>query len=82
MALWGKVDEAAKAPKFDINSKGESGVSQHANTCFGMTVAEAKLVSPATAGWVRVVNGTGGRSGRKTIENLVVIRRMENAANT
>lgn len=76
MAQFGKSDKQADAPLFDVNSKGESGTDQYGNTVFGFSVAEAQLLPGTAPGWVRVVQGTGGRSNRKFVETLVVARRF------
>lgn len=76
MALFGKSDTANNAPKGDVNSAGQTGIQQYGNTVFGLTTTESKLLPGTNPGWVRIVNGTGGRAGRKQIETLVAIRRF------
>lgn len=73
MALYGKRDQLSDAPKFVVRADtGETGQDQFGNTVFGVDATEVGVKQEAThSGWVRVVTGTGGRSGRKQYEVLV-----------
>lgn len=78
MALWGKEDKQADAPKFCTNaSTGESGQEEYGTNVFGIDVTEVQVTEGiSNAGWVRTTTGTGGRAGRVTHEVLVASRTL------
>jgi hypothetical protein len=72
MALWGKNDQYSDAPKFVVDAAtGQDGQDQFGNTVFGVDTTEAGVTPVTHAGWVRRVEGTGGRAGRIQYETLV-----------
>lgn len=72
MPLFGNRDQYSDAPKFVADAAtGQTGQQQFGNTVFGVDVAEARAsAGVAHPGWVRRVEGTGGRSGRIQYETL------------
>lgn len=78
MAQWGKIDQQNNAPIFTTNATtGESGQDEYGKNVFGIDANEgAALNGPASPGWVRIVQGTGGRAGRRQYETLVASRHM------
>lgn len=75
MALFGNRDQYSDAPKFVVDAAtGDTGQEQFGNTVFGVSVAEARVTKGVThPGWVRRVEGTGGRSGRIQYETLAAM---------
>lgn len=79
MAQWGNRDQKSDAPKFVVDSNtGQTGQEQFGNTVFGVDANETAAArgdgkGSVPPGWVRRVEGTGGRSGRVTHEVLVAM---------
>lgn len=75
MALFGNRDQYSDAPKFVVDAAtGDTGQEQFGNTVFGVSVDEARATDGVVhPGWVRRVEGSGGRSGRVQIETLVAM---------
>lgn len=78
MSQWGNRDQYSDAPKFAVNDKGETGQEQFGNTVFGVDASESAAArgdgkGSVPPGWVKVITGTGGRSGRVTHETLVAM---------
>lgn len=75
MSLFKNRDQYSDAPKFVVNAAtGDTGQEQFGNTVFGASVAETAVTkSIAHAGWIRRVEGTGGRAGRVQVETLVAM---------
>jgi len=72
MALFGKRDQYSDAPKFIVNAAtGETGQEQFGNTVFGVDSTEVGVTDTGHSGWVRITEGSGGRSGRTQYEVLV-----------
>lgn len=74
MSSFGKRDQYSDAPKFVVDSAtGETGQQQFGNTVFGVDADEVTASNGRVAhtGWVRRVEGTGGRNGRIQEEVLV-----------
>lgn len=87
MAQWNKNDNAANSPFWSaaLSMKRETAANQtheFSNTVFGVAPGEmtAKRAAsegrPAHSGWVRKVEGTGGRAGRIQYETLVAMKAM------
>lgn len=75
MAQYGKRDQYSDAPKFVVDSStGQTGQAQFGNTVFLADATEVGVTGGVDhVGWVRVVEGSGGRSGRTTYEVLVAL---------
>ena len=72
MSTHGKRDQKSDAPKFSVNDKTETGTEQFGNTVFGADATETSVTAGiAHSGWVRITEGSGGRSGRIQYETLV-----------
>lgn len=73
MAQFGNEDRLNDAPKFVTNAAtGETGQDEYGTAVFGVDATEA-AANNLTSGWVRRVEGTGGRSGRVDIEVLAAM---------
>lgn len=73
MALWGLTDASGSAPKFTTSAEnGNKGADDFGTTVFGVDTTEAGLAG-VTPGWVKRIEGTGGRTGRTTQETLVAM---------
>lgn len=75
MAQWGNRDQHSDAPKFVVDAAtGQTGQQQFGNTVYLADATEAGVTDGiASPGWVRRIEGTGGRAGRVTFETLVAI---------
>lgn len=74
MAQWGKRDQYSDAPKFVTDSAtGETGQEEYGDQVFGVDADEVAAGTAAHVGWVRRVEGTGGRAGRVQEEVLVAL---------
>lgn len=82
MATHGKRDQLSDAPTFTTNeTTGETGTEQYGNTVFLADTAETQVSNGiAHSGWVKRTVGTGGRSGRVTIETLVAMSSFQGDA--
>ena len=71
MALWGNKDQFSDAPKFVTDSAtGETGQEEYGNQVFAVDAQEVAAGDTPHSGWVRRVEGTGGRAGRVQEEVL------------
>lgn len=74
MALWGKRDQFSDAPKFTTDAAtGETGQEEYGDQVFGVDAAEVAAGDAPAVGWVRRVEGTGGRAGRVQHEVLCAL---------
>lgn len=73
MPICKSVDQLDGAPTSAVDDKSNTGQDQYGNTVFGVDANEVAAGSAAHTGWVRRVEGTGGRAGRVQEEVLVAL---------
>lgn len=74
MSQWGNKDQFSDAPKFITDAaSGETGQTRYGTDVFAVDAQEVAVGTAAHTGWVRRVEGTGGRAGRVQEEVLVAM---------